>query len=155
MSIALIDRRSATRRRLSRWFQQGSADLRVVPASSGADLINVSGSVEDLQLIVFSVGGSSLKNPATFDQIVWLRQHMPCVPLVLLMDRKDTDGIVQAMAQGVRGFIATSMASLGTCVAAGGTFEPDQDPGQARPGPTERDRCARARETGCSYGRAQ
>jgi DNA-binding NarL/FixJ family response regulator len=112
MSIALIDRRSATRRCLSRWFQQGSPNLRVVSATSAADLINLSESVEDLHLIVFSVGGSSLREPATFGQIVWLRQHMPCVPLVLLMDRNDMDGIVEAMAQGVRGFITTSMALL-------------------------------------------
>jgi DNA-binding NarL/FixJ family response regulator len=152
MSIALIDRRSATRRCLSRWFQQGSPGLRVVSASSAAGLINLSGSVEDLHLIVFSVGSSSLRKPVTFGQIVWLRQHMPRVPLVLLIDRHDMDGIVEAMAQGVRGFIATSMALLEDraaiqCVAAGGTFEPASIPaGSPRTDRTNRT-AAQARTT--------
>ena len=62
-------------------------------------------------------------------EIVWLRQHMPRVPLVLLIDHDDLDDIVEAMAQGVRGFITTSMelSEAGAaiqCVAAGGTFVP-------------------------------
>ena len=62
-------------------------------------------------------------------QITWLRQRMPHVPLVLLMERDDMDDIVEAMAQGVRGFITTSMelSEVGAaiqCVAAGGTFVP-------------------------------
>ena len=50
-------------------------------------------------------------------QIIWLRQHMPRVPLVLLIDHDDMDDIVEAMAQGVRGFITTGMDLLETGAA--------------------------------------
>ena len=114
MSIGLIDRQSATRECLCRWFQQGSRDLRVVSASSAADLTDLSASVEHLHLILFNVGGSSVKEPETLGQITRLRQRVPCVPLILLMDRNDMDEIVEAMARGVRGFITTNMALLAT-----------------------------------------
>jgi DNA-binding NarL/FixJ family response regulator len=132
MSIGLIDCRSATRECLCRWFQQGSPDLRVVSASSAGDLTDLSGSVEHLHLILFNVGGSSVKEPETLGQITRLRQHLPCVPLMLLMDRDDMDEIVEAMARGVRGLITKNMALLATaaernhrlegayCYAAGG-----------------------------------
>jgi DNA-binding NarL/FixJ family response regulator len=74
--------------------------------------LEVSGSLEDLHLIVFSIGGSSLREPATFGQIMRLQQHMPHVPVVLLADRDDMDDTIEAMAHGVRGFITTSMALL-------------------------------------------
>jgi DNA-binding NarL/FixJ family response regulator len=51
------------------------------------------------------------------------------IPLALLMDCDDMDDIVEAMAQGVRGFITTSMelteieAAI-QCVAAGSSFVP-------------------------------
>jgi DNA-binding NarL/FixJ family response regulator len=127
MSIVLIDRRPQTRQCLSQWFQQGSPDLPVVSAGSAAELIDLSGSIEDLHLIVFNIGDASVREPEVLGQITWLRQHMPQVPLVLLADRNDLDDIVEAMARGVRGFITTSMAMLEKaaemqCVAGGGTW---------------------------------
>jgi DNA-binding NarL/FixJ family response regulator len=129
MSIVLIDRRPWTRQCLSRWFQQGSCNLRVVSAGSAAELIDMSEAVENLHLIVFSIGSASAREPEVLGQVTRLRQHMPQVPLVLLADRDDVDDIAEAMAHGVRGFITTSMELLGTaagipCVAGGGAFVP-------------------------------
>jgi hypothetical protein len=42
------------------------------------------------------------------------------------MDRNDMDGLVEAMAQGVRGFITTSMALLETQDPAG-NLKPAQE----------------------------
>jgi DNA-binding NarL/FixJ family response regulator len=82
-----------------------------------------------MDLMVFTIGDTSVRDAEVLGQITWLRQHMPGVPLVLLIDRDDMDDIVQAMAQGVRGFITTNMelSEIGAaiqCVAAGGTFVP-------------------------------
>ena len=79
--------------------------------------------------MVFAIGDTSVRDAEVFGQITWLRQHMPGVPLVLLIDRDDMDDIVEAMAQGVRGLITTNMelSEIGAaiqCVAAGGTFVP-------------------------------
>jgi DNA-binding NarL/FixJ family response regulator len=129
MTIVLIDRRPWPRQCLSRWFQQGSCNLRVVSAGSAAELIDMSEAVENLHLIVFSIGSASAREPEVLGQVTRLRQHMPQVPLVLLADRYDVDDIVEAMAHGVRGFIMTSMKLLETavgiqCVAGGGAFVP-------------------------------
>jgi DNA-binding NarL/FixJ family response regulator len=129
MSIVLIDRQPWTRQCLSQWFQQGSSDLRVVATGSAAELIDLSGSVEDLHLILLSIVGASIREPEVLGQIRWLRQHMPQVPLVLLAGRNDLDDVVEAMAHGVQGFITTSMelseAAAGIeCVAGDGTFVP-------------------------------
>jgi DNA-binding NtrC family response regulator len=142
MSVVLIDRQTLTRHCLSRSFQEGLPDLRVVAVANLADLLDASRSLRCMDLMVFSIGDTSVRDAEVLGQISWLRQHMPRVPLVLMMDRDDMDGIVQAIAQGVRGFITTSMelpeirAAI-QCVAAGGAFAsryPDQD----RPGSAER-----------------
>jgi DNA-binding NarL/FixJ family response regulator len=129
MSVVLIDQQTLTRHCFSRSFQEGLPDLRVVAVANLADLLDASRSLRSIDLIVFNIGGASLRDVEVLGQITWLRQHMPRVPLVLLMDREDMDNIVEAMAQGVRGFITTSMELLETgaaiqCVAAGGTFVP-------------------------------
>ena len=129
MSVVLIDQQTLTRHCFSRSFQEGLPDLRVVAVANLADLLDASRSLRSIDLIVFNIGGASLRDVEVLGQITWLRQHMPRVPLVLLMDRDDMDDIVEAMAQGVRGFITTGMELLETgaaiqCVAAGGTFVP-------------------------------
>jgi DNA-binding NarL/FixJ family response regulator len=129
MSVVLIDRQTLTRHCLSRSFQEGLPDLRVVAVANLADLLDASRSLRCMDLMVFSIGDISVRDAEVLGQISWLRQHMPNVPLVLLSDDDDMDGIVEAMAQGVRGLITTSMelpeirAAI-QCVAAGGAFVP-------------------------------
>jgi DNA-binding NarL/FixJ family response regulator len=129
MSVVLIARQTLTRHCLTRSFQEELPDLRVVAVASLADLLDASRSLRGMDLMVFNIGDTSVTDAEVLGQIAWLRHHMPRVPLVLLMDRDDMDGIVEAMAQGVRGFITTSMelSKVGAaiqCVAAGGTFVP-------------------------------
>jgi DNA-binding NarL/FixJ family response regulator len=129
VSIVLIERRALTRQCLSRWLQDGSHDLRVVSVSSPADLLDSSRSLNDPQMIVFSIGAASVKDPEVLGRINLLRCHMGRIPLVLLSDREDVDDIVEAMEQGVRGYIPTSLepseaAAAIQCVVAGGTFVP-------------------------------
>jgi DNA-binding NarL/FixJ family response regulator len=129
MTIVLIAQESLTRHGLSRSFQEGLPDLRIVAVAKLADLLDAAPSLRSMDLIVFTIGSRSVSNPEVLGQITWLRQRMPHVPLVLLMERDDLHEIVEAMAQGVRGFITTSMelSEVGAaiqCVAAGGTFVP-------------------------------
>ena len=129
VSIVLIDRRALTRQCLSRWLQDGSHDLRVVSVSSPADLLDSSRSLNNPQMIVFSIGEASVKDPEVLGRINLLRRHLGRIPLVLLSDREDVDDIVEAVEHGVRGYIPTSLepseaAAALQCVAAGGTFVP-------------------------------
>jgi DNA-binding NarL/FixJ family response regulator len=129
MSVVLIDRQTLTRHCLTRSFQEGLPELRVVAVANLADLLEASRSLRSMDLMVLTIGDKSLRDAEVLGQITWLRQHMPRVPLVLLMDRDDMDDIVEAMAQGVRGLITTNMelSEIGAaiqCVAAGGTFVP-------------------------------
>jgi DNA-binding NarL/FixJ family response regulator len=129
MSIVLIERRALTRQCLSRWLQDGSPDLRLVAVGSPADLLDSSRSLNDPQMIVFSIGAASVKDLAVLGRINTLRRHMGRIPLVLLSDHDDVDDIVEAIEHGVRGYIPTSLepseaAAALQCVAAGGTFVP-------------------------------
>jgi DNA-binding NarL/FixJ family response regulator len=128
-SIVLIDPQTLIRDCISRSFQERLPDLRVVGLTNLAGLLDASRSLSRMDLIVFNVGGASVRDPEVLSQIRWLRQHMLRTPLVLLVDHDDVDDIVAAMEQGVRGFITTSMklAEVGAaiqCIVAGGTFVP-------------------------------
>ena len=143
MSVVLIDQQTLTRHCLSRSFQEGLPDLRVVAVANLADLLDASRSLRSMDLIVFNIGGTSVRDAEVLGQITWLRQHMPRVPLVLLMDRDDMDDIVEAMAQGVRGFITTEHGAVGDrgCDPMRRSrrhLRAGQYPGQVRPGSTER-----------------
>jgi len=129
VSIVLIERRSLTRQCLSRWLQDGSGDLCVFSVGSPADLLDASRSLSDLHMIIFSIGAASVKDPDVLGRMTLLRRHMSRIPLVLLSDRDDVDEVIEAIEQGVRGYIPTSLepseaAAALQCVAAGGTFVP-------------------------------
>jgi DNA-binding NarL/FixJ family response regulator len=129
VTIVLIARETLTRHGLSRSFQEGLPDLRVIAVAKLADLLDAAPSLRSMDLMVLTIGSRSVSDPEVLGQITWLRQRMPHVPLVLLTERDDMDEIVEALAQGVRGFITTSMELSGVvaairCVAAGGTFVP-------------------------------
>jgi DNA-binding NarL/FixJ family response regulator len=129
MPIVLIDRQPLTRHCLSRWLQDGSPDLHVVSVGSPADLLDTARSRSDPHIIIFSIGAASVGDPEVLGKMTLLRRHMSRIPLVLLSDRDDLDDIVEAMEQGVRGYITTGLepteaAAALQCVAAGGTFVP-------------------------------
>jgi DNA-binding NarL/FixJ family response regulator len=129
VSIVLIDRRPLMRRCLSRWLQDGSPDLHVASVASPVDLLDTSRSFSAPHSIIFSIGAASVGDPEVLGKITLLRRHMSRIPLVLLSDSDDVDDIIQAMEQGVRGYIPTSLepaeaAAALQCVAAGGTFVP-------------------------------
>jgi DNA-binding NarL/FixJ family response regulator len=129
MAIVLIARQTLTRHCLRRSFQDALPELRVVAVANRAGLLDASRSLRRMDLMVFTIGDRSVRDAEVLGQITWLRQHMPGVPLVLLIERDDMDDIVEAMAQGVRGFITTNMAlsEIGAVIqyiAVGGTFVP-------------------------------
>jgi DNA-binding NarL/FixJ family response regulator len=129
MSIVLIERQPLTRHCLSRWLQEGSPDRHVVSLRSPVDLLDASRSLSEPGTVIFSIGAAAVTDPDVLHKIILLRRHMSRIPLVLLSDRDSIDDFVEAMEQGVRGYITTSLepseaAAALQCVAAGGTYVP-------------------------------
>jgi DNA-binding NarL/FixJ family response regulator len=128
-SIVLIDRRPLTRQCISRWIQVGTPDRHLVSVASPADLLGGLGSAINPDIIIFSIGAAPVSDSEVSGKITLLRHRMSRIPLVLLSDRDDLDDIIEAMEQGVRGYIPTSLepfeaAAALQCVASGGTFVP-------------------------------
>jgi DNA-binding NarL/FixJ family response regulator len=128
-SIVLIDHRPLARQYLSRWLQDGEPDLRVISVGSATDLLDAPRSLSDPQMIVFSIGAASVRDPEMLGKITLLRRHLGRTPLVLLSDRDDVDEIVAAVEVGARGYISTNLevpeaTAAIQCVQAGGTFVP-------------------------------
>jgi DNA-binding NarL/FixJ family response regulator len=129
VTIVLIERRPLTRQCLGRWLQDGWPDLRVVSVGNPVDLLDASRSLSDPHIIIFSIGSASVRDPEVLGKTTLLRRHMSRIPLVVLSDHDDVDDIVEAIEQGVRGYIPTSLepaeaAAALQCVAAGGTYVP-------------------------------
>jgi DNA-binding NarL/FixJ family response regulator len=129
LSIVLIDRRPLTRQCLGQWLQDASPDLHVVSVGTPGDLLDISASLGDPHIIIFSIGGASVEDREVIAKMTLLRCYMRRIPLVVLSDRDDIEDIVEAMGHGVRGYIPTSLepseaAAALQCVAAGGTFVP-------------------------------
>jgi DNA-binding NarL/FixJ family response regulator len=129
LSIVLIARQTLTRHCLSRSFQDALPELRVAAVANPAGLLDASRSLRNMDLIVFTIDDTSVRDAEVLGQITWVRQHMPGVPLVLLIDRHNMHDIIEAIAQGVRGFITTNMelSEIGAAIqyiAVGGTFVP-------------------------------
>jgi DNA-binding NarL/FixJ family response regulator len=129
VSIVLIDRRPLTRQCLGQWLQDGSPDLHVVSVGSPGDLLDISASLGDPNIIIFSIGGASVEDREVTTKMTLLRCYMSRIPVVILSDRDDIEDMVEAMGHGVRGYIPTSLepseaAAALQYVAAGGTFVP-------------------------------
>jgi DNA-binding NarL/FixJ family response regulator len=129
VSLVLIDRRPLTRQCLGQWLQDASPDLDVVSVGTPGDLLDISASLGDPHIIIFSIGGASVDDREVIAKMTLLRCYMSRIPLVVLSDRDDIEDIVEAMGHGVRGYIPTSLepseaAAALQYVAAGGTFVP-------------------------------
>jgi DNA-binding NarL/FixJ family response regulator len=129
VSIALIDRRPLSRQCLEQWLQDASPDLHVVSVGTPGDLLDISASLGDPQIIVFSIGAASVGDREVIPKMNFLRCYMSRIPLVVLSDKDDIEDIVEAMGHGARGYIPTSLepseaAAALQYVAAGGTFVP-------------------------------
>lgn len=127
--IVLIEPRSLTRQCLSAWLEHNGdgADLRAlatpVATFDGQD------QSEAIDLVIWSIGSSSIASDRNLDDLERLKQRFPETPLVVLADRDDPADVAEAVRRGVRGYVPTSLGRRDVWevlrfVRAGGTYFP-------------------------------
>lgn len=112
-----------------------------------------------IDLVILSVGNADVTDPGVAEELRWLREHLPEVPVTLLADRDDAASILTALRVGVRGYLPTSIDQevarrALALVLAGGAYAPPAlllrvDPtaeGEARPQAEEAPCCGKLGE---------
>lgn len=125
-NIVLIERRILIRDCLTQCLRL-SAEPNVVSFPSVEKWLEVADKVK-ASLVILCVAGQS-KDPQTQREIALLAGLEHKVPTILLSDAEDLDQIVEALDQGARGFIPTSMSldvavEAMRLVKAGGVYVP-------------------------------
>jgi len=126
LSIILIEKRVLIRDCLTQCLRL-SSEPNVIPFPSVEKWLEAADKTP-AALIVFCIAGKS-KDPQTHREIALLSQMERHVPTVLLSDTEDLDHIVDALDQGARGYIPTSLSleiavEAMRLVKAGGVYVP-------------------------------
>jgi DNA-binding NarL/FixJ family response regulator len=82
-----------------------------------------------IDLVILSIGNATATDPVVAEELRWLREHLPEVPVTLLADRDDPASILAALCAGVRGYLPTSIdpgvaRKALALVLAGGAYAP-------------------------------
>jgi hypothetical protein len=75
-SIVLIDCRPLTRQCLTRWLQDGSPDLHIIPIANPADLLDAANVPSAPTTIIFSIGAGMVRDRDVLGQMTLLRRHL-------------------------------------------------------------------------------
>ncbi|MEO3388481.1 response regulator transcription factor [Mesorhizobium sp. CAU 1741] len=83
----------------------------------------------DVKLILFSIGGITIREPAVQEATQALRNLFPSIPCAIISDRREPDEAIEAAAMGEQAFFSTSMQPEVACQAftfllGGGTYFP-------------------------------
>ena len=129
-SMALIDPVPLTRRSLGDLLAKAFPEYAMMAASTCEEVLdNEWGRIGGPNLVVVYIRSAGLMNSCVQHTLELLRARLPDAPTVVLSDRDDVDEVNRALANGVRGYIPTSVecevavAAL-RLVSAGGTFAP-------------------------------
>jgi DNA-binding NarL/FixJ family response regulator len=126
-SAFVIETRPLIRDWLCHWLSGVVSGLKIIPVMSPADL---SRPLPDaVRLVVLSIGGASLSEAETLHMVANLVECLAKKPLLVVGDREEIHEIINAIQQGVRGYIPTSLDPMEAAeavrfVLGGGTFVP-------------------------------
>jgi DNA-binding NarL/FixJ family response regulator len=128
-SALVIEARPLIRDWLCHWLAGVVCGLRITPVTSLADLSTPHQLPEAVRLAVLSIGGAELSDAEILQVVVSLVHWLDKNPLLVLGDREEIDEIINAIQQGVRGYIPTSLDPMEAAeavrfVLGGGTFVP-------------------------------
>lgn len=128
--IALIDPRPLTRFATSEMLATALPHYEIMAAATCDELLAIQeGSANRPRLVIVDVRCSGLADAAARHSLQLLQQQLPEAPVIALSDRDDANGVLEALALGLRGYIPTAtdpevaFAAV-ELVYAGGTFIP-------------------------------
>lgn len=136
LRLALIDERPLVRTAVSHLLQAGTVTAKqpgaflILPFSSVAQFLQeYRADGQNVDTVALNIGGTSLAEERTRQDISRLRLGLPNVPLVLLSDHAEAASVMEALRHGVQGYIPTTLDPSVAMhairlVQAGGTFAP-------------------------------
>ena len=127
-SMALIDPKALTRGPIGELLTKAFPERALVTVSTCEELFEIEG-IGRPNLVVVYIRGAGLTNPWVQRTLEFLRVRLPEASATVLSDKDDAEEVNRALAQGVRGYIPTSVESEVAIAAlrfisAGGTFAP-------------------------------
>ena len=129
LPLALIDPAPLSRQSIAAMFARALPEYVIVSARDGDELLRTGSQAFCPALVVINTKSAPVSDPWVQTILDSVKQHLVEVPVVLLSDRDDIDDVMNALSQGIRGYINPSVepevvfAAL-KLVHAGGTFIP-------------------------------
>lgn len=98
-------------------------------AASSKDVEEGVAELGNVRLILFSIGGVTIRDPAVQAATRRLRELFPSIPCAIISDRREPDEAIEAANMGEQAFFSTSMQPEVACQAftfllGGGTYFP-------------------------------
>lgn len=134
--LALIDPRTLVRGAmcyfLQTWAAKDGVDyFMVLPFASRGEFLDrcLDNTATRVQVVALNIGAASIKEQSVQDEIRQLRDHIPQLPVVIMSDELEPWSGLEALRQGIKGYIPTSLNPSVAIralrlVQAGGTFVP-------------------------------
>lgn len=129
LTVALIDSRSLTREGLVS-LVDSSERVNLISLSCCSDLITKCPDVlSEVEIVLLNLGSAVTRDPEVVKDLELLNKAVPNASTIVICDRADSHYVGDALRQGIRGYIPTTLTSqilMGALrlVQAGGTFVP-------------------------------
>jgi DNA-binding NarL/FixJ family response regulator len=127
--IALIDSRALIREGITRLLNDVE-NFKLIPVSHCSELLGKSPEVlSEVEIVLLNIGSAAIGDPEIVRNIALLNEALLNTSIIVICDREDSYQIGEALRQGTRGYIPTTLTSqilIGALrlVQAGGTFIP-------------------------------
>jgi DNA-binding NarL/FixJ family response regulator len=129
--LVLIDSAPLTRQSIAAMFARALPEYVILTAANSYELLQTGSQALRPALVVINTKSAPVDDPWVQTTLDSVKQHLAEAPVVLLSDRDDVEDVMNALSQGIRGYINPSVepevvfAAL-KLVHAGGTFIPAQ-----------------------------
>jgi DNA-binding NarL/FixJ family response regulator len=127
--LALVDPAPLMRQSIAAMFARALPEYVIVSAANIDELLRTGSQALRPALVVINAKSAPVSDPWVQAALEGVKQHLAEAPVVLLSDRNDVEDVINALSNGIRGYINPSVepevvfAAL-KLVHAGGTFVP-------------------------------
>ena len=128
-TVGIVDPRSLTREGLVKLLES-TGRFRVLAVARPADMLTKASEERiSVDVVLVALGSALVSDDSVRTDIALLTKALPEVPIIVLCDLKDSQHIGEALRQGIRGYIPTTLTSrilieALRLIQAGGTFIP-------------------------------